>query len=48
VTNGYNVKALSELLNVRPAEIKSFLHSQLAPGRTQELKNEMLAAGLPL
>jgi type II secretory pathway predicted ATPase ExeA len=45
---GYNVKALSELLNVRPAEIKSFLHGQLTPGRAEELKNEMLAAGLPL
>jgi type II secretory pathway predicted ATPase ExeA len=46
--HGYNVKALTELLNVRPAEIKSFLHGQLSPGRTQELKNEMLAAGIPL
>ncbi len=46
--HGYNVKALTELLNVRPAEIKSFLHGQLSPGRTQELQNEILAAGIPL
>ena len=45
---GYNVKALSDLLNVRPAEIRSFLRSQLASGRTQELKAQMLAAGIPL
>ena len=45
---GYNVKALADLLNVRSAEIKSFLHGQLAPGRTQELKNQMLAVGIPL
>lgn len=46
--HGYHVKALTELLNVRPAEIKSFLHGQLAPGRTEELKIKMLAAGIPL
>lgn len=45
---GYNVKALSDLLNVRPAEIKSFLRGQLASGRTQELKDQMPAAGIPL
>lgn len=32
---GYDVKALSDLLNVRPAEVKSYLRGQLAPGRTQ-------------
>jgi hypothetical protein len=39
---------LAELLNAKPREIKSFLSGQLAPGRTQELQNEMLAAGIPL
>jgi type II secretory pathway predicted ATPase ExeA len=33
---GYNTRALADLLNVRPAEIRSFLHGQLAPGRIQD------------
>jgi type II secretory pathway predicted ATPase ExeA len=45
---GYNARALADLLNVRPAEIRSFLHGQLAPGRTQELHGQLLAAGLPV
>jgi type II secretory pathway predicted ATPase ExeA len=45
---GYNARALAELLNARPAEIRSFLHGQLAPGRTQELHAQLLAAGLPV
>jgi type II secretory pathway predicted ATPase ExeA len=45
---GYNTRALADLLNVRPAEIRSFLHGQLAPGRTQELHGQLLAAGLPV
>lgn len=46
--HGYDVKALADLLNVRPAEIRSFLRGQLAPGRAQELQNQMLATGIPL
>jgi type II secretory pathway predicted ATPase ExeA len=46
--NGYSARALAELLNVRPAEIRAFLHGQLAPGRTQELHAQLLAAGLPV
>ena len=45
---GYNAKVLAELLNAKPREIKSFLSGQLAPGRTQELQSELLAAGIPL
>lgn len=45
---GYNVKALSELLNIRQAEVRAFLHGQLPPGRTEELHNQLLAAGIPL
>jgi hypothetical protein len=37
----YNVKVLAELLNAKPREIKEFLRGQLAPGRTQELQNEL-------
>jgi hypothetical protein len=42
--NGYNAKFLADLLNVKPSEIKSFLNGHLAPGRTQELHSEPLAA----
>jgi len=45
---GYNAKALSELLHIRQAEVRSFLHGQLPPGRTEELHNQLLAAGIPL
>lgn len=41
--HGYNVKDLADLINVRPKEMRSFLMGQLAPGRSQEMKNEMLA-----
>ena len=44
---GYNAKVLADLLNVKPREIKSFLSGHLAPGRTQELQTELLAAGIP-
>jgi hypothetical protein len=40
--------ALVRLLNAKPREIKSFLSGHLAPGRTQELQTELLAAGIPL
>ena len=46
--HGYNVKSLAQLVNVKPAEIRSFLYHQLPPGRTQELKEELLLAGVPL
>lgn len=48
VRHGYNTQVLSRLLNVRPAEIRSFLRGQLPPGRTEELRNELLAVGIPL
>jgi type II secretory pathway predicted ATPase ExeA len=46
--NGYNAKVLAELLNVRPAEVRSFLHGQLPPGRTQDLREKMLKVGIPV
>lgn len=45
---GYSPRTLAELLNVRPAEIRAFLHGHLAPGRTQDIHAQLLAAGLPV
>jgi hypothetical protein len=39
---GYNVKALSELLNVRVAEVRALLYGQLPEERTAELKQQIL------
>ena len=45
---GYNMKALSDMLHIRQAEVRLFLHGQLPPGRTEELHTQLLAAGIPL
>lgn len=45
---GYNVKALADLLNAKPAEVRSFLRGKLPPSQTQEFQNEIRAAGIPL
>ena len=46
--HGYSFKVVADLLNVRPAEIRSFLQGRLTAHRAQELRDEMLAAGIPL
>jgi type II secretory pathway predicted ATPase ExeA len=46
VRHGYNAKVLARLLNARPAEVRSFLHGRLPPGRTQELQDQMLGMGI--
>lgn len=46
--NGYNTKVLAELLNVRPTEVRSFLHGQLPPGKTQDLREQMIKMGIPI
>jgi type II secretory pathway predicted ATPase ExeA len=43
---GYPVKSLCEALNARPAEIRAFLRGRLAPGRMQELHQELLKLGV--
>jgi hypothetical protein len=43
---GYPVKSLCEALNARPAEIRAFLRGRRAPGRTQELPQELLKLGV--
>jgi type II secretory pathway predicted ATPase ExeA len=48
IRHGYNTQVLSRLLNTRQAEVRSFLHGQLPPGRTEEIRNELLRVGIPL
>ncbi|WP_013325777.1 ExeA family protein [Gloeothece verrucosa] len=46
--HGYNVKSLAEQFNTKPAEIRSLFGGQLDAVRAQELREQMLAAGLPI
>lgn len=46
--NGYNVRLLTDILAAKPKEIRSFLSGQLPPERTQELHDQLLAAGILL
>ena len=48
IRHGYNAKTLAELLNVRTSEVRSFLHGQLPPGRTSDMREQMLKIGIPL
>jgi len=46
--NGYSIKMVTEILSAKPKEIRSFLNGQLPPERTQELHDQLLAAGVLL
>jgi type II secretory pathway predicted ATPase ExeA len=46
--NGYDLRALSGLLNANAKEIRALLRAQLDAARAQELHDQMLAAGLPV
>lgn len=46
--HGYRIKDLVEQFDVRSAEIKALFRGQLDPSRTIELRDRMLAAGLPM
>lgn len=48
IRHGYNTRALTELLNVRPAEVRALLHGQLPEERAEELKQQLLRTGIPL
>lgn len=48
IRHGYNVKSIARLLNVRPSEIRSFLHNQLPPEKTQDIRDQILRIGIPL
>jgi hypothetical protein len=48
IRHGYYVKSLAQLINIRTAEIRAFVYGQLPPVRAQELKDQLLKAGIPL
>jgi type II secretory pathway predicted ATPase ExeA len=45
--NGYDVRSLVDQFDAKPAEIRQLLRGDLGPARSQELMDEMRAAGLP-
>jgi hypothetical protein len=45
---GYTAGALTELLNVRPGEVRTLLQGQLPEERTDELEQQHLRTGIPL
>ena len=46
--HGYTAKVLTELLGTKPGEIRALFCQPLEPDRVRELKDQMLAAGLPV
>jgi hypothetical protein len=48
IRHGYDIKALCEQFDAKPAEIRQLLHGGLNPQCSGELIDEMCAAGLPV
>jgi len=46
--HGYSFKVVADRVKARPAAIRSFLQGRLSVSRAQELREEMLAVGIPL
>jgi type II secretory pathway predicted ATPase ExeA len=46
--HGYRLRDLVEQFNVKPAEVKAWFGNQLEPTRAAELRDRLLAAGLPI
>ena len=46
--HGYTTKVLCEMLGTKPGVIKALFNQTLETDRTRELKEQMLAAGLPV
>lgn len=46
--HGYRIKDLSEQFDAKPLEIKALFNNLLEPERTADLRECMLAAGLPI
>ena len=48
IRHGYDIKALCDQFDAKPAEIRQLLRGGLNPQRSAELIDEMRVAGLPL
>ena len=48
IRHGYNVKSIARLLNVRPSQVRSFLHNQLSTEKTTEMREQILKIGIPI
>ena len=48
IRHGYSAKSIARLLNIRPSEVRSFLHGQLPPEKTQDMRDQILKIGIPL
>ena len=46
--HGYTAKVLAELLDTKPGEVRALFRQTLGAERSRELKDQMLAAGLPV
>jgi hypothetical protein len=46
--HGYTPAVLSEMLGIKPGEIRALFKRTLEPDRVREVKEQMLAAGLPV
>lgn len=46
--HGYRLKDMVEQFDARPSEIRALFSNQLDPARTAELRDRMLAVGLPI
>jgi len=48
IRHGYTTEVLVELLDTKPGEVRALLRQTLGVERSRELKEQMLAAGLPV
>ncbi|NHZ32520.1 phosphoribulokinase [Massilia sp. CCM 8692] len=46
--HGYRLKDMSEQFDAKAVEIRAMFSNQLEPKRTAEIRERMLAAGLPI
>ena len=46
--HGYDVRSLSDFLNIKQTEVKQLFAGQLDPMREQELGEQLKVAGLPV
>ena len=45
---GYNAKAIADVLNIRPNEAKLFMRGKVSGSRHEEIRDGLLAVGIPL